>query len=172
MTRQITDTGTRWFTVYVPDADTGHSPSTSPSKSHESYLRVGGADHVTETTFLDSLKSLYKDALGEAAVTAAFGSSATDGIVQYTQGDLVQYIGGKADTRVLDDSYTVHVLNRVDDDASVTSTDASQKTFRSYLRLGKPNKDLELALSATTPPALVVQMIKALPRPTPSSRPD
>lgn len=165
MKRDITDTGTRWFTVYVPDADTGHSPSTSPSTSHESYFRVGGADVTTESGFLDSLKSFYKDALGEAAVAAAFGSTATDGIVQYTQGDLVQYIGGKADTRVLDDSYTVHVLNRRDEDAALTSTDSAQKTFRSYLRLGKPNKDLELALSAATPPALVLEMIKALPRP-------
>ncbi len=149
----LVSTGSRWFSVHVPDA--------SGSGKHESFLRVGAPNKATESGFLDALKQSYRDATGDDAVKAAFGEEASDGIVHYTQGNLTQLVGGKVDTRVFNDSFTVNVLNRSDEDESVTSTN-EHKTYRSYLRLGKPNKTLEASFTSVTPPHLIVSMIREL----------
>ncbi|NUP12251.1 MAG: hypothetical protein HOW73_39900 [Polyangiaceae bacterium] len=163
------ETGDRFFNVYVPRASASStsslngSPQTATATTYESYFRVGGPDATTEASFLDTLRDDYAGADSEAAVRAAFGSSATGGVAFYTEGDLVQYVGGKSDTRVLNDSYVVHVLNKEDVDAAMAGDD--RKTFRTYFRMGKPNADIEKPLRLNAEPDDLVEMIAGLEPP-------
>ncbi len=149
-TKESTD---KWFTVYVP-------PSTGGT---ESYLRIGSPDTTTETSFLSTLQAAYQASTAQPAVQAAFGTSSTAGMVVYTAGDLVQFVNGTADTRVLNDRYIVHVLNKATIDAASTkkATDAD-KTYRTYLRLGKPSDLIEGAMQGNAADADLVKFIKDL----------
>lgn len=135
----------KWFTVYVP-----HSDATAASEgqaatpiTYESYIRLGSPDRVTEDRFVTGLRADFDRAGAEPAVAAAFGQATpTGGIVMYTEGDLCQFVNGKSDTRVLNDSYLVHVLNQ--DGVAAADADSTLTTCRSYLRLGKPSADVEI----------------------------
>ncbi len=162
------DPGEKSFTVHVP-----HSPATQGSNgsaqavaTQESYLRLGSPDGTTEQALLGALRAAYTDVESQAAVEAAFGASPTAGITLYTEGDLVQFVNGKADTRVLNDSYVVHVLNREDADASAAGGDA--RTYRAYFRLGRPSADVEAPLVGAVDPGDLHDFIEALLPSTPT----
>jgi hypothetical protein len=143
MTTSADDTN-RWYSIYVPKLVGADGVTT-----YESYLRLGRPDTTTEALFKSTLSAAYSGAAAEPAVRGAFGATPSAGIVLYTAGDLVQFVGGKADTRVLEDSYVVHVLNKAES-AAVTKA-SSTATHRTYLRLGKPTDDVEGALSGSIP---------------------
>ena len=145
---QHVSSDTQWFSVYVP--------WTSGSAQRESYLRLGSPDTTTEAQFLATLQASYADATAEPAVRAAFGGTPTSGAVIYTRGDLVQFVHGRCDTRVLDDSFVAHVLNKSDVDAG------GPKTHRAYLRLGKPNRDIEDPLSSLPLADDIVTLVREL----------
>lgn len=159
------ETGDKFFNVYVPKSATQPSGCTSSTATaYQSYFRVGGPDATAESHLLESLREDYAHAPDDTAVLAAFGSSATGGFALYTEGDLVQYIGGKSDTRVLNDSHVVHVLNKVDVDDATTQAD-ERKTYRAYFRMGKPNADIEKPMEGNAPPDKLVELIKLLELP-------
>lgn len=157
-TREATD---KWFTVYVPPTAGGT----------ESYLRLGSPDATTEESFLATLQASYQGSVTQPAVQAAFGNTASAGMVLYTVGDAVQFINGRSDTRVLNDSYLVHVLNKETVDAGATAQNkasTTDKTYRSYFRLGKPNSVVESQLQGKPDEASLASFAKTL-APTPLS---
>ena len=133
---EITPSTDKWFSVYVPRR-------TDTANAFESYFRMGTPDIATEAARLFELQSAYSSALAQPGVEAAFGGNATSGVAFYTEGDLVQFVNGKVDTRVLNDSFAVHVLNKADVDKADQDATKVVTTYRSYLRLGKPNKTIE-----------------------------
>jgi hypothetical protein len=153
----------KWFTVYVPAASGGT----------ESYLRIGSPDATTETSFLSALQTAYAGSAAQPAVQAAFGQTSTSGVVMYTTGDLVQFVNGTADMRVLNDRYVVHVLNKATVDAANPATGKatdSTKTYRTYFRLGKPYDIIEGELTGNAADTNLCALVKALlptPAPTP-----
>jgi hypothetical protein len=154
----------KWFSIYVPETKTGQTVTT-----YQSYLRVGSPDTTTEAGFLNALKASYSDEAAQPAVQAAFGASPTGGIVLFTEGDIVQFVNGRSDTRVLNDSYVVHVLNKSDvskPPASDAKTPA--KTYRAYLRLGKENSDVEKPMTGVVRDAELAGFIRVL-APTPQN---
>jgi hypothetical protein len=154
----------KWFSVYVPESRTGQTITT-----YESYLRVGSPDTTSESAFLNALQTSYADATAQPAVQAAFGNTPTGGIVFYTEGDLVQFVNGRSDTRVLNDSYIVHVLNKADVSAPPQANATTPaKTYRTYLRLGKPHNDIEKPMSGTVDDAKLKDFLLGL-APTPAS---
>ncbi len=155
MTSTIHDdtTSNKWFTVYVPAPSTVNNATVGGTQG---YLRIGSPDTSTETSFLNTLKTAYTSLAADAAVQAAFGSASTAGVVLYTAGDMVQFVNGTSDTRVLNDRYVVHVLNKTDDESS-----------RAYFRLGKPYDTVENDFDAEVDDASLAAMVKALaPIPT------
>lgn len=140
----ITPSTDKWFSVYVPRR-------TDTTNAYASYFRLGTPDIAAESARLLELQSEYTDAFAQPAVEAAFGGNPTSGMAFYTEGDLVQFVNGKHDTRVLNDSFTVHVLNKAD--ASKAGQDPSKPvtTYRTYFRLGKPNKIIETQIKSAVP---------------------
>ncbi len=156
-TKEATD---KWFTVYVP-------PSTGGT---ESYLRIGSPDTKTEASFLSTLRTTYQDAPAAPAVAAAFNQSSTAGMVVYTTGDLVQFVNGTYDTRVLNDRFVVHVLNRDTVAAQANSyATGGDSTYRTYLRLGKPYDTIEGAFQGVAADADLAELVKSLAPPAPAS---
>jgi hypothetical protein len=154
----------KWFSIYVPETKTGQTVTT-----YQSYLRVGSPDTTTEANFVNALKTSYQDEAAQPAVQAAFGASPTGGIVLYTEGDIVQFVNGRSDTRVLNDSFVVHVLNKSDvSKAPVQGAKTPAKTYRAYLRLGKENSDIEKPLTGVARDADLVHFIRFF-APTPPS---
>lgn len=154
----------KWFSIYVPETKTGQTVTT-----YQSYLRVGSPDTTTEAGFVNALKASYQAQAAQPAVQAAFGASPTGGIVLYTEGDLVQFVNGRSDTRVLNDSYVVHVLNKSDvDKPPVAGATTPAKTYRAYLRLGKENSDIEKPLTGAVLDAELAGFVRVL-APTPPS---
>jgi hypothetical protein len=148
----------KWFSIYVPETKTGQTVTT-----YQSYLRVGSPDTTTEAGFVNALKASYQDEAAQPAVQAAFGASPTGGIVLYTEGDIVQFVNGRSDTRVLNDSYVVHVLNKSDvSKAPVKDAKTPAKTYRAYLRLGKENSDIEKPLTGAIRDADLAGFIRVL----------
>ena len=141
---EITPSTDKWFSVYVPRW-------TDTANAFESYFRMGTPDVATEAARLSDLQSAYSDALAQPGVEAAFGGNATSGVAFYTEGDLVQFVNGKVDTRVLNDSFTVHVLNKADVDKAGQDPTKAVTTHRSYFRLGKPNKTIETQIKLAAP---------------------
>ncbi|MFO0612988.1 MAG: hypothetical protein U0414_10390 [Polyangiaceae bacterium] len=113
-----------WVSWYVPHKSGEHS-------GYESFFRIGGPDALTEQALRTSLNQVDDDKQGEEAVRRSFNADLSGGLAFYTEGDLRQFVGGNADVRVLREFYSVHVLTDGD------------STARSYLRLGKPNYDIE-----------------------------
>jgi hypothetical protein len=154
----------KWFSIYVPETKVAQTVTT-----YQSYLRVGGPDTTTEAGFVNALKVSYQDEAAQPAVQAAFGASPTGGIVLYTEGDLVQFVNGRADTRVLNDSYVVHVLNKSDvGKVPAGGATTPAKTYRAYFRLGKENSDVEKPLTGAVRDAELLGFIGVL-APTPES---
>lgn len=151
----ITPSTDKWYSVYVPRR-------TDTANAFESYFRMGTPDIATEAARRFDLQMAYNDALTQPAVEAAFGGNPTSGIAFYTEGDLVQFVNGKVDTRVLNDSFTVHVLNKAD-------VDKPGATYRSYLRLGKPNKVVETQIKLATPSVTDLLAFTLALAPTPKS---
>jgi len=140
----ITPSTDKWFSVYVPRR-------TDTANAYESYFRLGTPDIAAESARLLELQSAYTDALAQPAVEAAFGGNPTSGVAFYTEGDLVQFVNGKVDTRVLNDSFTVHVLNKADAVHAGEDPSKPVTTYRSYFRLGKPNKTIETQIKSAVP---------------------
>src|SRR5690349_704020 len=105
MTTSSDSADNKWFSVYVP-------PMSGTTGGTQSFFRIGSPDTVRETTVLNAMQTGYSSLAAQPAVQAAFGASSTAGVVLYTAGDLVQFVNGTADTRVLNDRYVVHVLNK------------------------------------------------------------
>ncbi len=158
----ITPSTDKWFSVYVPRR-------TDTANAFESYFRMGTPDVATEAARLSDLQSAYTDALAQPAVEAAFGGNATSGVAFYTEGDLVQFVNGKVDTRVLNDSFTVHVLNKADVARAGQDPAKPVTTYRSYFRLGKPNKTIETQIKLAVPSLTDLLAFALALAPTPKS---
>lgn len=159
---EITPSTDKWFSVYVPRW-------TDTANAFESYFRMGTPDVATEAARLSDLQSAYSDALAQPGVEAAFGGNATSGVAFYTEGDLVQFVNGKVDTRVLNDSFTVHVLNKADVDKAGQDPTKAVTTHRSYFRLGKPNKTIETQIKLAAPSFADLLAFTLALAPTPTS---
>lgn len=152
------DPNNRWFSIYVPEVTSGQTITT-----YESFLRVGSPDTTTESGFTNALRANYAAAAAQPAVEAAFGNTPTGGIVLYTKGDLVQFVNGRSDTRVLNDAYIVHVLNKATvDTAGAAGATAPVKTYRSYLRLGAPHDDIEKPMTGAVADAQLAGFVTGL----------
>lgn len=99
----------------------------------EAYLRLGHHNDAEETRYLD----LSAFAAPDTATGIFFG----------TEGDLVQVVRGRADTRVVDGNFVVLVEDKLNVDAALEAEDG-RKTYRSYLRLGQPDPELEGAVGS------------------------
>jgi hypothetical protein len=158
----ITPSTDKWFSVYVPRR-------TDTANAYESYFRLGTPDIAAESARLVELQAAYTDALAQPAVEAAFGGNPTSGVAFYTEGDLVQFVNGKVDTRVLNDSFTVHVLNKADADHAGQDPTKPVTTYRTYLRLGKPNKIIETQIKSAVPSVALLLAYALALAPTPAS---
>jgi hypothetical protein len=152
-----TSSDDKWFTVYVPAAS-GNSGGT------QSYFRIGSPDTTTESNFLSTLRTTYGSS-SDPGVKAAFDQMSTSGMVLYTAGDVVQFINGTSDTRILNDRYVVHVLNKDTTKAAKDDNlkaDDQSSTYRTYFRLGKPYDVVEGAMLGIAPDDKLEAFVRAL----------